>query len=234
MKESDAISIRTCHEIEGPFCDYLGSQYGKRVLLTGPVLPEPSTEPAPLEERWVEWLGRFEPSSVVCCIFGSQFILEKDQFQELLLGFELTGLPFLVALKPPQGTKSIEEALPDGFEERVQGRGLVHGGWVQQLQILSHPSVGCFVHHCGFGSMWESLMSDCQIVLVPQQLGDLILNTRTMTKELKVAVEVEREENGWFTKESLCKAIRLVMDHNSDVAGVVRSNHAKWKDFSLK
>lgn len=94
------------------------------------------------------------------------------------MGFELTGLPFLVALKPPLGTNSIAEALPEGFEERIQGRGVVYGGWVQQVQILSHPAVGCFVNHCGFGSMWESLMSDCQIVLVPH-LGDQILNSRS-------------------------------------------------------
>ncbi|KAF5192935.1 Udp-glycosyltransferase 79b3, partial [Thalictrum thalictroides] len=103
-------------------------------------------------------------------------------------------------------------ALPEGFEERVKGRGVVHGDWIQQEQILSHPSVGCFVSHCGIGSMWESLVSSCQIVLVPQ-FGDQYPNAKFMTKELKVAVDVERrEEDGWFTKESVCNAVKLVMD----------------------
>ncbi|RVX03921.1 hypothetical protein VitviT2T_029489 [Vitis vinifera] len=227
MKESDAISIRTCREIEGNLCDYIGTQYGKPIFLTGPVLPEPS--PTPLEDRWAQWLGGFKPGSIIFCAFGSQYILEKDQFQELVLGLELTGLPFLVALKPPTGAATIEEALPEGFKERVGGRAAVHGGWVQQPSILSHPSVGCFVSHCGFGSMWESLMNDCQIVLVPH-LGDQILNTRVLAGELQVAVEVEREENGWFSKESLCKAIKSVMDEESEVGGLVRKNHAKWKE----
>ncbi|RVW79338.1 Anthocyanidin 3-O-glucoside 2'''-O-xylosyltransferase [Vitis vinifera] len=49
MKHCNAISIRICQEIEGPFCDYAASQYAKPVFLTGPVLPEPSLTPL---ERW--------------------------------------------------------------------------------------------------------------------------------------------------------------------------------------
>ncbi|RVW18081.1 UDP-glycosyltransferase 79B9 [Vitis vinifera] len=190
MKGCDAISIRTCQEIEGPFCDYLASQYGKPVLLTGAVLPKPL--PTPLEDRWAQWLGGFKPGSVIFCAFGSQNFPEKDQFQELLLGLELTGLPFLVALKPPTGAATIEEALPEGFQERVGGE-----EWFME-------------------------------VLVPE-LPDQILNTRLLAEVLKVAVEIDKEQNGWFSKESLCRAIRSVMDEESEVGGLVRKNHAKWK-----
>ncbi|KFK27014.1 hypothetical protein AALP_AA8G323200 [Arabis alpina] len=178
----DFISIRTCEEIEGKFCDYIESQYQKKVLLTGPMLPEPEKSTKPLEDQWSHWLSGFGQETVVFCALGSQITLEKDQFQELCLGVELTGLPFFVAVKPPKGAKTIQEALPEGFEERVKGRGVVWGEWVQQPLILAHPSVGCFVSHCGFGSMWESLLSDCQIVLLPY-LNDQVLNTRLMTDD---------------------------------------------------
>ncbi|XVF18754.1 hypothetical protein REPUB_Repub11eG0050500 [Reevesia pubescens] len=124
VKESDAIAFRTCREIEGPFCDYVAQRYGKSVLLSGPCLPEIQTKQ--LEEKWVNWLSKFELSSIVFCSLGSQNTLGKEEFQELLLGFELSGLPFLVDLKPPQGCLMIEAALPEGFQDRVQGRGLVH------------------------------------------------------------------------------------------------------------
>ncbi|KAF9604867.1 hypothetical protein IFM89_011149 [Coptis chinensis] len=107
-------------------------------------------------------------------------VLTKDQFQELILGLELTGSPFLVRLKPPIGVETVDEALPEGFEERVRGRGIVHGGWVQQQLILSHPSVGCFISHAGFGSMYESLISSCQIVTVPHT-ADQFENAKVMT-----------------------------------------------------
>jgi len=236
IRSCDAVAFRTCREIEGSFCDYIASQYNKPVFLTGPVLPEldsHGTKPTPLDRKWSDWLDQFGSGSVVFCAFGTQFVLEKEQLKELLVGFEMAGKPFLVAVKPPSGCASIEEALPEGFEERVQERGVVCGSWVQQPQILAHPSVGCFVNHCGFGSMWESLMSESQIVLVPQ-LGDQILNSRILAGEMKVAVEVERGENGWVSKENLCKAINSVMDEGSEVGELVKKNHAKWREVFVR
>ncbi|KAL9841670.1 putative anthocyanidin 3-O-glucoside 2'''-O-xylosyltransferase [Arabidopsis thaliana] len=166
---------------------------------------------------------------VVFCALGSQIVLEKDQFQELCLGMEMTGLPFLVAVKPPRGLSTVEEGLPEGFQERVKGRGVVWGGWVQQPLILDHPSIGCFVNHCGPGTIWECLLTDCQMVLLPF-LGDQVLFTRLMTEEFKVSVEVSREKTGWFSKESLSDAIKSVMDKDSDLGKLVRSNHAKLKE----
>lgn len=231
MKNCDALCIRTCREIEGNFCDYMASQYQKPVFLSGPILTE--SMDTSLEKRWANWLDGFDRGSVVYCAFGSQFVLEKDQFQELVLGLEQTRLPFFVAGKPPTGCSAMEEAFPEGFEERTKGRGVVYGGWVQQGLILRHPSVGCFVSHCGSGSMWESLMSETQIVLVPQ-LGDQIWNAKLLVEDLKVAVEVEREDNGWFSKESLSKAINIAMDKDSDVGDTVKKNHEMWKQVLTK
>ncbi|KAL4607500.1 hypothetical protein ACB092_09G178900 [Castanea dentata] len=86
--------------------------------------------------------------------------------------------------------------------------------------------------HCGYGSMWASLLSDCQIVCVPY-LNDQILNARLMVEELKVSVEVEREANGWISKQSLSEAIISVMDNNSEVVGTVKHNHAKLKEVII-
>jgi len=51
-----------------------------------------------------------------------------------------------------------------------------------------------------------------------------------MTEEFKVSVEVSRENTGWFSKESLSDAIKSVMDKDSDLGKLVRSNHAKLKE----
>ncbi|CAN0923461.1 UDP-glycosyltransferase 79B6 [Linum grandiflorum] len=230
---SDAIAFQTCRELEGPFCDYVGQQYGKPILLTGPILPKDDGEtPVTAEdEKLLSWLGKFEEGSVVYCAFGSEIMLAKNQFQEVLKGFELCGQPFLVALMPPAGSSTVEEAFPEGFEERVRGRGWVTGGWVPQRRILDHASVGCFVSHCGFGSMWEGLLSKCQLVMVPR-FGDQIIGTMLMVNELKVAVEAEKiksNDRGWWVgKEKLSEAIRVVMD--GDVGGEVRKNHLKLRE----
>ena len=119
IKESDKVAFRTYHEVEGPYCDYLRQQYAKPVLLTGTVLTK--TPETKLDEKWTKWLCNFEQGTVVYCAFGSQNILQKDQFQELLLGFELCGQPFLVALSTPDGCATIEEALPKEFVESRDG-----------------------------------------------------------------------------------------------------------------
>ncbi|TKY48966.1 Anthocyanidin 3-O-glucoside 2''-O-glucosyltransferase [Spatholobus suberectus] len=213
---ADAIGFKGCKEIDGPYAEYLQTVYGKPVLLSGPLLPEPPN--TTLEEKWVAWLGGLNPGSVIFCAYGSESPLPHNQFQELLLGLELTGSPFLAALKCPTGFESIEEALPEGFRERVQGRGIACGGWVQQQLILGHPSVGCFITHCGAASVTEALVNTCQLVLLPRLGPDHIMNARRMSRKLKVGVEVERgEEDGLFTKESVCEAVKVVMDDGNEL-----------------
>ena len=72
LTNCDFISVRTCEEIEGMFCDYIGSQYKKNVLLTGPMLPELDRS-QPLEDKWNHWLSWFGPGSVVYCALGSHW-----------------------------------------------------------------------------------------------------------------------------------------------------------------
>lgn len=227
LKESDAIAIRTCKELENAFCNYMSVQYNKPIFLTGPVLPSNNPNHH-LDPTIAAFLAGFRPKSVVFCAFGSQLNLQKLHFQEILLGLELSGLPFIVSLKPPTGCDTVDEALPEGFEERVGKRGMVCRGWVQQPLILENENVGCFVNHCGFGSMWEGLMSDKQIVLCPH-LGDQILNTRILVEELEVAVEIKKEEGGWVSKEKLCEAVMKVMDDGSEIGRKVRKNHVEWR-----
>ncbi|KAH7512605.1 hypothetical protein FEM48_Zijuj12G0108400 [Ziziphus jujuba var. spinosa] len=139
-------------------------------------------------------IGSNSSGQAQLCIVHSEAntSLEKDQLQELVLGFELTGCPFLIALKPPMGCETIEEALPNGFQERVKAKGLVYGGWVQQPQILSHK---------------------------------LVLHSKMFVEELKVAVKVDKDENGWFSKENLSEVIKSVMDKDSEVGLMVKKNH---------
>ncbi|KAK4421195.1 Cyanidin 3-O-galactoside 2''-O-xylosyltransferase FGGT1 [Sesamum alatum] len=207
-------------------------KFVQRVLTAGQFLPEPPT--STLDEKWAKWLDQFKPKSVIFCSFGSEARLEKDQFQELILGFELTGFPFLAALKPPIGAETVDEALPEGFRERSAERGIVDGGWVQQQLILSHPSVGCFVTHCGWGSLSEAMVNECQLVLLPH-VGDQPINARLMGGDLRVGVEVEKGgEDGLFTREGVMNAIRLVMEDESEIGREVRAKHAEWRKFLLR
>lgn len=81
--------------------------------------------------------------------------------------------------------------------------------------------MGCYVTHCGYGSLLEAM---CHLVLMPQY-GDQIINSRLMGGDLEVGLEVESdEEDRLFTSEGVCKAVRLVMEVDSEVGKKVRAN----------
>ncbi|KNA25884.1 hypothetical protein SOVF_002570 [Spinacia oleracea] len=139
----DAILYRTCNEVEVT-----------------------SDE---LDTKWRIWLSKFPEKSVIYCSFGSETSLNNAQIQELTLGLELTGLPFILVLNfgtsnTIDAQNKLEASLPDGFRERIKNRGVLHTGWVQQQNILAHTSVGCFLTHAGFSSVIEGIVNDCHSV----------------------------------------------------------------------
>ncbi|KAG8371706.1 hypothetical protein BUALT_Bualt13G0116100 [Buddleja alternifolia] len=227
------ILLKTCNEMEAPYIQYLKSIYLKPVLLAGPVVPEP--RPDKLDDKWASWLNRFEAKSVIFCSFGSETFLNDEQIQELALGLELTGLPFFVVLNFPANVDAMAEmkrALPEGFLERVKGKGVISSGWVQQQQILAHASVGCYLCHAGFSSVIEAIMNDCQLVMLPQK-SDQFMNCRLVSGDLKAGVEVNRrDEDGHFGKEDIKRAIESVMfEVDKEPGKSVRDNQKKLKEF---
>ncbi|KAF2291152.1 hypothetical protein GH714_020393 [Hevea brasiliensis] len=87
----------------------------------------------------------------------SEFELSKDQVYEIAYGVELSGLPFLWALRKPSWAILDLDALPLGFSQRTCGKGIVNIGWAPQIEILGHPSIGGSLFHSGWGSVIETL-----------------------------------------------------------------------------
>lgn len=129
-------------DLEQPFVDYLNRDPKPATLCIGPLClaTEPESEPSwGLSEKpsWVHWLDQKldQGIPVLYVAFGSQADISAQQLKEIAVGLEKSGTQFLWVLK-------LKDAdLGDGFEKRVQGRGLVVKGWVDQRWILMHPSV---------------------------------------------------------------------------------------------
>ncbi|XP_026432466.1 UDP-glycosyltransferase 79B30-like [Papaver somniferum] len=185
LSDCGPLAFKACNEAEAPFCDYLEKQFRKPVPLSGPVITETPT--STLDQKLDKCLSGFNKGSVV-------------YFRGAGLALERAGLPFLAALKLRTGNNLVDDVLPEGFMDRVKGRGIVEGGWVQQQLILSHPSIGCFLTLARSCSITEALVNDFRIVIVPLS-GAQIVSARLMAGDLNVGVEVERrDEDGWFTK----------------------------------
>ncbi|KAJ1435764.1 UDP-glycosyltransferase family, conserved site [Sesbania bispinosa] len=235
LSECSYVVFKSCKEIEGPYIDYIEKQFGKTVLLAGPLVPEPLMDV--LEEKWFKWLDNFSPKSVIFCSFGSETFLNDDQIKELATGLELSGLPFILVLNFPSNLNAqaeLDRALPKGFLDRVKDRGVVHTGWLQQQLILKHSSVGCYVCHGGFSSVIEAMVNDCQLVLLPFK-GDQFFNSKLIAKDLEAGIEVHRnEEDGYFKKEDILEAVKIIMVEDEKEPGKhIRENHMKWRNFLL-
>uniref|UniRef100_A0A0E0R856 Glycosyltransferase n=1 Tax=Oryza rufipogon TaxID=4529 RepID=A0A0E0R856_ORYRU len=242
-KASDVLVFKTCAEMEGPYIEYVATQYDKPILVTGPLVPEPPH--GELEERWATWLSSFPDNAVVFASFGSETFLPTAAATELLLGLEATGRPFVAVLNFPRSATGrpfvavlnfprsvdaeaeLKKCMAPGFEERVKGRGVVHSGWVQQQHILRHRSVGCYVNHAGFSSVVEGLVAGCRLVLLPMK-SDQFFNAALLARELRVGTEVARRDgDGWFGHDAVRDAV------NAAVAGAGGGDddERKWREF---
>ncbi|KAE8700999.1 putative UDP-Glycosyltransferase superfamily protein [Hibiscus syriacus] len=150
-----------------------------------------------------------QASKAVAIRFGSECKLSKEQVQEIAYGVELSGLPFLWALRKPDWAVNELDTLPCGFRERTQGRGVVCFGWAPQMEILGHPSIGGSLFHSGWGSVIETLQFGHTLVVLPFVI-DQPLNARLLVDK-GLAVEIERSEDGSFGRDDIAKALRLAM-----------------------
>lgn len=119
--------------------------------------------------QWLKWLDSWEPGSVIYACLGSICGLKPWQLKELGLGLEESKQPFIWVIRGGEKySQGLEEwFLEEGFEERTSGRGLVIRGWAPQVLILSHPSIGGFLTHCGWNSTLEGIDGGVPLLTCP-------------------------------------------------------------------
>ncbi|KAM5577021.1 UDP-glycosyltransferase 91A1-like [Rosa sericea] len=210
LRGCDLIAIRSCAEFEPEWLGLLEVNQGKPVLPVGVLSTTPNTDDD--NETWrsiKDWLDRQSKNTVVYVAFGTEATPSQEEATEIALGLEKSGLPFFWVLR----TKHSEDAvkLPEGFEERNEGRGVVCRSWVPQLKILAHDSFGVFLSHSGWSSVVEALTFGRPLVLLPMS-NDQGLNARYFG-EKKVGYELPRDEqDGSFTSDAVAESLRMVME----------------------
>ncbi|KAK1438919.1 hypothetical protein QVD17_04732 [Tagetes erecta] len=143
------------------------------------------------------WLDQQQPCSVIYIAFGSFTIFNKTQFEELALGLELSNKPFLWVVRPGM-TKETEIDFPDGYAERVGSRGRIVS-WAPQQKVLAHPSVACFVSHCGWNSTLEGVTNGVPFLCWPY-FADQFHNETYICDIWKTGLGLEKDEAGIITR----------------------------------
>ncbi|XP_073126974.1 UDP-glucosyltransferase 29-like [Henckelia pumila] len=213
---SEIVLIKGCKGFDGKYMDHLSVLCQKEIVPTG-LLVHDSKENIEENSDILQWLSRKERFSTLFICFGSEHFLSKDQIHEISKGLELCNVNFIWVVKFSVSVEdkrvTLEEALPRGFLERVNGRGIVVEGWVPQAKILSNPNTGAFASHCGWSSVTESLYYSVPVIAMPHRY-DQPINARLVV-EAGVGVEVVKGQDGLFTGEEMSKAIGIVFAERS-------------------
>ncbi|KAH7561194.1 hypothetical protein ACOSP7_016177 [Xanthoceras sorbifolium] len=207
-RSSNMILIKTSREIEAKYINYLSLLLGKQMVPVGFLVQESTNMDR--DTAIMDWLSKKEPSSVVYVSFGTEYSLTEEEINEIAHGIELSLVSFIWIVRFRNGDKkTIDEALPEGFQERTGERGLIVEGWVPQAEILGHPSIGGFVSHCGWGSTLEAITSGVPIIAIPMVV-DQPFNAKLVV-DMGVGTAVPRENEKLIKREEVARVIKEVV-----------------------
>ncbi|XP_057823103.2 UDP-glycosyltransferase 74D1 [Cryptomeria japonica] len=237
VKDASWVIANTVYELEPETINSLRST-SLPFLPIGPSIPTSFLQDQNAEDTQVganpwkaadcmEWLNKKPPLSVVYISFGSILVISDEQIQELAVGIQQSGQNFLWVIRAPPGHDHIAEVLPAGFMEETKERGLVVD-WCAQLEVLSHPSVGVFMSHCG----WNSTLDALSLGVPMLTLGvwtDQPTNSKFVTDVWKTGLRMRRRDDGIVGRDETERCIRMAME--SEEGKQLRNNGLKWREL---
>ncbi|KAG5526437.1 hypothetical protein RHGRI_032641 [Rhododendron griersonianum] len=229
MEESELLSFgviaNSFYELETEYADYYREVLKRRAWHIGPVSlcnrevedkAQRGKEASIDEHECLKWLDSKKPNSVIYICFGSMVKFDVSQLYEIAMGLECSGQQFIWVVRRGENENESEEWLPEGFEERMKGKGLIIRGWAPQVLILDHNAVGGFVTHCGWNSTLEGISAGVPMVTWPV-FADQFYNEKLVTEILRIGVSIGALKWKFFTasgvvmREKIGKAVRRVM-----------------------
>ncbi|XP_059448127.1 scopoletin glucosyltransferase-like [Corylus avellana] len=195
---SYGIVVNSFYELEPAYADHYRKVFGRKAWHIGPVSvcnkeaqdkAQRGKESSVDEHECLKWLNAKKPNSVVYICFGSFAYFNDSQLMEIARGLEASGQQFIWVVRKEKNGGGKEEWLPQGFEKRMEGKGLIIRGWAPQVLILDHEAVGGFVTHCGWNSTLEGVTAGVPMITWPV-FAEQFFNEKLVTQVLKIGVEV--------------------------------------------
>ncbi|KAE9612471.1 hypothetical protein Lal_00033322 [Lupinus albus] len=238
---NDGNIYNTSRAIDGPYVDLIDSMTGgQKHWALGPFNPLTIENENSKERHFsFKWLDKQEPNSVIYVSFGTLTAMTGEQIKEIAIGLEQSKQKFIWVIRDADKGDIFDEdgirrhELPNGYEERVEGFGLVVRDWAPQLDILHHSSTGGFMSHCGWNSCIESITMGVPIAAWPIH-SDQPRNSVLITHVLKIGFAVRdwTQRNELVTAPDVEKAVRRLMETNEGEE--MRQRALKLKDDVLR
>ncbi|CAJ2631311.1 unnamed protein product [Trifolium pratense] len=233
--KSYGVIINTFEELEKAYVKDYKKERNDKVWCVGPVSlcnkdgldkAQRGNMASISEHLCLKWLDLHQPKSVVYACLGSLCNLIPSQLMELALALEASKKPFIWVIREGNKSEELEKWISEErFEERNKGRGLIIRGWAPQVLLLSHPSIGGFLTHCGWNSTLEGISAGVPMITWPL-FADQFLNEKLVTQVLRIGVSLgvelpmewgEEEKLGVLVKkEGIKEAICMVMDEGEE------------------
>ncbi|ESW25567.1 hypothetical protein PHAVU_003G046900 [Phaseolus vulgaris] len=219
---SHGVVVNTFYALEKDYAEFFSKVLGRKAWHIGPLslsnrdMEEKANrgkEACMHEHECLKWLDTKKPNSVVYVCFGSTIVLPDSRVREIATGLEASGQAFMWVVRKSKGNGV--EWLPEGFEKRMEGKGLIIRGWAPQVLILEHKAIGAFVTHCGWNSTLEAVSAGVPMITWPI-FADQFFNEKLVTEVLKIGVPVgakkwiglEGDNISWDAVE---KAVKRIM-----------------------
>ncbi|XP_008236570.1 PREDICTED: UDP-glucose flavonoid 3-O-glucosyltransferase 7-like, partial [Prunus mume] len=247
-KRSYGVIVNSFYELEPVYADHYRKVFGRKAWHIGPVSlcnkaaldkAEMRGMEASLDEHeCLNWLNSKKQNSVVYLCFGSMTNFSDPQLFEIALGLEASGREFIWVVKKEKKEK--EEWLPEGFEKRMEGKGLIIRGWAPQVLILEHEAIGGFVTHCGWNSILEGVSSGVPMITWPVS-AEQFYNEKLLTEILRIGVAVGVQQWATFVdvkqeasvkREAIEKAVTEIMV--GDEAEEIRSRAKALREMARR
>ncbi|KAG2636226.1 UDP-glycosyltransferase 79-like [Panicum virgatum] len=236
LDDADHVLVNSFHDLEPQEADYMASTW--RAKMVGPTVPSAFLDNrlpddvsygihlhTPMTAECKAWLDARLARSVVYVSFGSMASLGHDQMSEVAEGLYGSGKPFLWVVRATETAK-----LPEGFADKAKARGLIVP-WCPQLEVLAHPSVGCFMTHCGWNSTVEALSAGVPMVAMPNW-SDQTTNAKYIQDVWRVGVRVRPDAKGVVRSEEVERRVREVME--GEMREEFRMRALEWSEKAKK
>ncbi|KAK4792033.1 hypothetical protein SAY86_022468 [Trapa natans] len=178
------------------------------------------------EEEVVQWLDSKPPGSVLYVSFGSEVGPTMEEYPQLAEALAESSSPFIWVIqrgsgrsgpprtflggRPDSDAGEDEGYFPHGLSDKVGERGLIIRGWAPQLLILSHPSTGGFLSHCGWNSTVEAVGRGVPFLTWPIR-GDQYYNSKLIVAHLGAGYVVSDDMSRPVKKDQIMKGIERLM-----------------------
>ncbi|XP_010923595.1 UDP-glycosyltransferase 83A1 [Elaeis guineensis] len=224
MELAKTIICNSFYDLESPSFTLFPNLLPVGPLLTSQQIGKAVGHLWQVDTNCMSWLDEQPANSVIYVAFGSLAVFNQHQFQELALGLELSGHPFLWVVRRNLAD-GIDDAWLDGFRDRVKGQGKLVG-WSPQQQVLAHPSIACFLSHCGWNSTLEGVKNGVPFLCWPY-FADQFLNQTYICDVWKTGLSIDPDDRGFVPREQIKEKVDQIFLNEE-----MKARALMWKDIA--